>query len=581
MRLQEDDDHVLVSTDAYSLTVERHRPRAALTDGRGVPWTTLSLLASVNRVGAADETLPGTTVTTRQTGCGPQLIMEQPSSSWAGRRIVLDCLEDRLELAIEVRGEGVIEDVQLAGGRAVLPSGACGTFRSSIEAPSLFVPAPSEPIAVVRPSTSAATLTVVGDAEPGRLNGIFSPGPLALALGRRPPVGPTQVPEGEWLALWLRGSVAEANFTGLHYEPVDGGWLLRLPYDGHAVVQGSWRSPTLVISPVDDAWGAVTGLRDDLMDHQLITDEPPQQADWWHRPLFCGWGAQVALAEAGTAAGSLARQDHYDRWMETLDAAGIRPGTIVLDDKWQAEYGLGRPDPEKWPDLTGWIRDRHANDQRVLLWWKAWDPEGIPADECISDPTGRPVAVDPGNPAYRERLTREITHLLDPAEIGADGFKIDFTQRSPSGSSLSDSGPWGIALLHRLLQTIAEAARAVRPDALLITHAVHPWFADVTSMVRLNDVLERDVEGHPVPVEDQLLFRAAVAKAALPGHPIDTDQWPMPDAESWRRYVRSQPTVGVPALYYVDRINECEPLSRQDLDLVRASWREHSWGKHS
>jgi hypothetical protein len=201
----------------------------------------------------------------------------------------------------------------------------------------------------------------------------------------------------------------------------------------------------------------------------------------------------------------------------------------------------------------------------------------VPAEECIRDPRGRPITVDPANPAYRERLTTIVKTLLDPAGLDADGFKIDFTQRGPSGASLTDSGSWGIALLHQLLTIMAEAARSVRPDALLVTHTVHPWFADVSSMIRLNDVLETDLDRAPVPVADQLRFRAAVTRAALPEHPIDTDQWPMPNRREWRSYVEAQAELGVPALYYVDRLDgPGEALTADDHALVARTWAARS-----
>ena len=70
----------------------------------------------------------------------------------------------------------------------------------------------------------------------------------------------------------------------------------------------------------------------------------------------------------------------------------------MIDDKWQATYGGNEPDAAKWPDLRGWIADRHERGQHVLLWWKAWDPEGLPAELCIRRPDGVPVALDPTNP---------------------------------------------------------------------------------------------------------------------------------------------------------------------------------------
>jgi hypothetical protein len=92
-------------------------------------------------------------------------------------------------------------------------------------------------------------------------------------------------------------------------------------------------------------------------------------------------------------------------------------------------------------------------------------------------------------------------------------------------------------------------------------------------MVRLNDILERDPAGAVVPAVDQLVFRHAVATAVLPHHLIDTDQWPITDRAGWWAYVKAQSRLGVPALYYVDRIDRSdEELTADDLALVAQTW---------
>ncbi len=166
------------------------------------------------------------------------------------------------------------------------------------------------------------------------------------------------------------------------------------------------------------------------------------------------------------------------------------PGTIVIDDKWQASYGAAEPDAGAWPDLRGWIADRHARGQRVLLWWKAWDPEGIPVEETVRNAAGAAITTDPSNPSYRRRLERTVGALLGPDGLDADGLKLDFTgrgteRRVPRGARARRA--WGIALLHDLLQTVYRAAKVARPDALIVAHAPNPVFADVADMVRLND----------------------------------------------------------------------------------------------
>src|SRR5699024_4850024 len=477
-------------------------------------------------------------------------------TAWQEAAVVLHATAEQVAVHAQVTGAGALTTAQLLGGAAVLPSGACGQFYSGRPPGQLFAPNPTEPVQWHRPATSSAVLGILGDAHPGRLHAVFSPPPLALALGA----------DDRWLHAWLRCGIDAATFTTWCYDAMDSGFRLELDYDGHTTVDGTFTTPQVVLAPATEDWQVLTASRDDLhAAGHLPRRQPEEGPDWWHEPIFCGWGAQCARARrmserdpaAAVPAADLARQDVYDQLLATLADHDVHPGTVVIDDKWQSAYGTGEVDPAKWPDLRTWIADRHAAGQRVLLWWKAWDPEGLPAQECILDPSGRPVAADPASPAYAHRIRTLMQQLLGPEGLHADGFKIDFSQRAPAGTHLrgTPGAPWGIAGLHALLDLLYRSAKLVRPDALMITHTPNPLFADVTDMVRLNDVLERDPQGGRASVVEQVRTRARIARAALPEHPLDTDQWPMPDLQEWREYTRAQPELGVPALYYAESID--------------------------
>ena len=576
-------------------------PYLTLSDTDGGVWTELSLLTSVHRTDARDEVWAVDVPTVESAPDGAiTIVVPTPSSGWAAHELRIHCTADAVALTVTVCGTGRIGDVVLLGGSGRLPSGAAGEFRSLIEFSSVFVPAPGEPVAFVRPARSAAALGVVGDADPGRLNAIFSPSPLALGFGRQPAAGATVLPGGDWLGLGLRAPVTALTFTTMRYEPLEDGYWLRLSYEGHTSVDGEWTSPAVVLRPAASALGVLEDYRADLEHNGHAPAAPAATPDWWLEPIFCGWGAQCArllhalhdapaphaptTPESGQEenrvvklAPQFARQDVYEEFLARLAEHDIVPGTIVLDDRWQAEYGTATPDLEHWPDLGGWIAERHAAGQRVLLWWKAWDPQGLPLDECILDAGGRPVSADPANPRYLARLRFIVTALLSPTGLDADGFKVDFTQRAPSGESLTGTpGPWGIAALHALLAELHAAAKAAKDDALVICHTVHPSFGDVLDMVRLNDVSKFDATGSRVPVVDQLTMRHAIASRVLPDHVVDTDQWPMPNRDEWLRYAEAQPALGVPALYYVEAIDRSgEPIRARDLDAVAGTWRRY------
>jgi hypothetical protein len=298
---------------------------------------------------------------------------------------------------------------------------------------------------------------------------------------------------------------------------------------------------------------------------------------WWGGPIFCGWGAQCHLSRTGLGhAAALATQERYDGFLAALAAQGLVPATVVIDDKWQSTYGRNEPDLTKWPDLRGWIAARHEQGQHVLLWWKAWDPEGLPEEVCIRRPDGAPVALDPTNPRARALLREVMRELCGSDGLGADGLKIDFTARTPSGHALESHGQgWGIALLHDLLSMVYSGVKAVRPDALVITQTPHPSFADVTDMVRLNDMLRLDDPGplDPAVVVPQMRYRAFVAHASLPDVPVDTDDWCVPDKATWREYLDVKHDLGVPSLYYATHLDlSGEAFEEADYAALRRVW---------
>ena len=133
---------------------------------------------------------------------------------------------------------------------------------------------------------------------------------------------------------------------------------------------------------------------------------------------------------------------------------------------------------------------------------------------------------------------------------------------------------WGLELMRDYLAMVYDSAKAVKSDALVMCHCPHPYLADKLDMIRLNDV------NTGRPVCRQMRHRAAVVRAAMPDRLIDTDNWPMPDKASWLDYVRIQPELGVPSLYYLWHMdNSPEDITDEDLEVVRESWRRWNSGE--
>ena len=542
----------LLERDAYRLTLAQAGRRI---DVSGL--LTLSLLSALDTVAGVDETLEVLPPEVRDDGT---IVVERRSTLWDRAWLELRCLDSGIEVHTCVRGAGDLTTVRLLGGTSAIAAGApLGRMLSGTSLPTLFSPNPEDGAAPLRPASEGAVSGVLGEGEPGRARWLFTPAPLYWALG-----------DGlVWLSVGVVAPVAELRFPEVAWEAVANGFTLRLDYDGQTPVAGEFRAPTLLLTPdVGDPWTGLRRHRDDLVARGAAPESAQrEEPGWWRRPIFCGWGAQCHLeAVGGGLARDYATQERYDAFLARLAEHDVAPGTVVLDDKWQSTYGRNEPDTAKWPDLKAWIAGRHAVGQRVLLWWKAWDPEGLPPELCVRNADGTPVAVDPV--AARDELRAIVHRMLAADGLDADGFKVDFTARTPAGRNLSHrSGTWGIALLHELLRVFYDAAKEAKPDALVITHTPHPSFVDVTDMIRLNDVIGG------VDLVEQMQFRADVVRAACPELPIDTDDWRVPDKQSWRAYLEAKPALGVPALYYATHIDSTgEALDDDDYAALRRVW---------
>jgi hypothetical protein len=567
---------MIVERPSYRLELESQGRFATLRSPSGDHWLTLTLFAAVDCDEAVDETLA---VDTPQVN-GSTIEITRASTIWERAGLTLECGEDSLTIQAWVEGEGSLTDVNLLGGR-YLPStpSANGFFPTGTSFRTLFSSNPGDPAKLVRSAAERAVLGCNGDGALGRGHWFFTPPPLYLALSTDEVDNPEAAVEGGWLGLSIAVPVDQLTFVQAVYVPGDRAFHLVLEHEGHTHVSGRYDAPALVLSPATTTpYVGIRAYRDTLVARgsaPAVLDRVPPE--WWSKPMFCGWGAQCHLSSIGHGpAPSLSTQANYDGFLAALEEHGLLPGTIVIDDKWQETYGQNESDRAKWPDLRAWIADRHERGQHVLLWWKAWDPEGLPEELCIRRPDGVPVAADPTNPRFRA-LLRDVMHeLIGPEGLDADGLKIDFTARTPSGHALSaEGGEWGISLLHRLLSVVYAEVKQSKHDALVITQTPHPSFANVTDMVRLNDMLRLDDPG-PLPVSAvvaQMRYRALVAKAALPEVLIDTDDWTIPDKRTWREYLELKSDLGVQSLYYATHLDlSGEALEKDDYAALRRAW---------
>lgn len=568
------------STERYSLEFADDRPFVYLYDADGHRLGELFVPSSVHSSRGLDDTTSMGAWAVEETETERIYTLEATSSTWERKRYSFHCRPGGFSYGIEVAGEGLLTDVHYFGGfTSACPRWGSGFFHSGHSFDEGFNPEPNVEDATSFSPRGGSVIDLVGAPLPGKRHWFFNPAPFCFAFRS----------EKTWLGIGVSTEAGQYRFTEYRYHGQDG-FYLSLLYEGHTRVSGSYCLPSITFDFSDDPYTALAiGIAG------LPRSQPATRASWWAEPIFCGWGAQCDLAarEHGYAvragdepdalafvatlrhASEYARQDVYEAFLKVLADRDVHPGTVVLDDKWQLSYGGNEVDRTKWPDLPGFIAERHARGQHVLLWLKAWDRDGIPDDECITNAAGVPLTVDPTHPSYERRLRASVRRMLDG--YGGDGFKIDFTHRIPSGPGIRTHGDlWGLELMRHYLGIIHDEAKHVKPDALVMTHTPHPYLADVVDMIRLNDMLDLTHLTHPETgrnIARTLAHRARVAALACPHALIDTDNWPVRDKTVWREYVRLQPEFGVPSLYFVTEVDLTqEPLEEEDYALVRDAW---------
>lgn len=579
--VKETAEAILVSGQGYSLLVSRREPVTELNlNGRRV--ASLQLASGADTLEATDEHTDLGAPELQYASGEITLTWRGKSTLWDAKTVTLNAWADGFSYGYTVEGQGTLDRAYLLRTRSIPsiehnvrlfnpePNSGCVRYTGERCSPDKFC-------IMCYPEKGTAEHNYSGPADFSMIsvgrdryfhdgNWLFTPSPFCYAVEG----------EGNWLSLGIAAEPGEWMFSEL--EHTGGGFGFGLVYDGHVQVDGSWRSPRLVCLTAPDEYEAVQRYCDSLRAWGLTPSRGREPVhDWWLEPIFCGWGEQVSQevheGNPGIAA-DRATQTNYERWLATLEAQGINPGTVVIDDKWQRSYGPNDIDADKWPDLKGFVAGQHSKGRHVLLWLNAWSGQGLPPEECMLDADGESLRVDPGNPAFRGRFAAQVHYLL--SEVGADGFKIDFTHLIPRGRApQSACGLWGLELMRQWFELISDAAREAKPEAMLIAHAANPYLADVVDVLRLNDIV--GLADPLASVLPDMRHRARIARAASPYWLLDADNWPCSSRPQWREYVGTQASgeLGIPSLYHAERLGwgpTDEALDEEDYGIIREAW---------
>ncbi len=375
-----------------------------------------------------------------------------------------------------------------------------------------------------------------------------------------------------WFGIGLFANKGEHNFDRFVYEKY---FNFTLPLDNRLNVNGEYTLPGIWGGYGSDAFEVLSAYSKWYFDSGIAVRHSDYEKDpkWWKGPIFCGWGEQQKLArERGCRGAEMATQENYEKMTETLFKNGINPKIVIIDAKWQTGMGNLEVDTNKWHDMRGFVDRLHAKGIKVLLWIKSWDCEGVPKTECI-DSLCNPVAQDPTNPDFIERTRRNIYKLLSADEgcFNCDGFKIDFINCTPKGEILRayDGKSYGVELIRKWLELVYTSAKAAKSDALINASCAHPYTADVCDQIRLHDY-----QGALRSSVEVMTFRTKIARAIYGNITCDTDSGGTVSHRDFLRYIKAQPKIGVPDLYFVTE-SFGTPMNAEDYAVIRDVWNKY------
>ena len=507
---------------------------------------------------------------------GFEISVTAASDVWKNRRFVWKLLPDHIEFQQFATGQGRL------GRCYFLSSGVSNRWDNgstpghlwdtTVYADRYFSPSPNHAnqfeFNIAMPQTLGFSYERYPSSEedfrPERLTGLFAPPPLFLAFHM----------DHSWTGIGIGTEPGRYQFPALEYTGSRyAGASFYVDYMGYVAIDGEFASPALSIHFGTDPIETLTHYTQWLDRKGFSTKAVNSDVLWHHLPIFCGWAEQtVESVPNGIAPNTLSTQENYETWLAALEKRDLPIGTVVIDDKWQSRYGTFEIDQAKWPDLKAFVAAQHAKGRHVLLWVPLAHPEGLPSDLCVMA-QGKCVVANVGAPEYEAYLRPRIRHLVD--EVGIDGFKEDWVD-APAVPGLSLAGSaFGIEFVRRFQWILWSEAHKWKPDAMVETQTPNAIFRESSDLIRLNDIwyATRDVP-------DILRTRAAIAHASG-WSLVDTDNASSTTLRDWWSYMQAQPSIGIPALYFVTRTESTQesPSDGQWADLARI-WKDYVQSLH-
>lgn len=547
---------ILLSTPVYTVSLSEEEGNASLfIDVEGARIFRLPLVSGLSSPDREEELSSVSWKPLIDEKEARVLEVSAKSSIWKTRRFIWKFFPDHLEFQQFATGKGAVQRCyffangtsgSIKGRMPLLVNGNSTVYADKYFSPRANLADEFEyPVGFPQSLGTASEIARPGSYDAFWMNPLYTPPPLQLSYHHA----------GKWVGVGLGAHPGEYQFNGLEYSGAlyaGASWWVN--YQGRRSLDSNpFTSPVIALHFAHSAADTLRAYVNWMDQNRFSTQHSNPIARWHRLPIFCGWAEQTVEAkERGIAPRDYSTQANYEAWIAALEKRGIPFGTVVIDDKWQKQYGSFEVDEKKWPDMKGFIDRQHAAGRHVLLWVPALQSEGL-APELTVKILGQPVAADITNPKYEEMMRAQVKHLVH--DLGVDGFKEDWINGMPDFSAAQQTEPvFGIEFVRRFQAVLYNEAHTWKKDAMVETQTPNPLMRESSDVLRLNDIWFGSRDLRRVMTQ-----RAEIAWIA--GWPlVDTDNAGSTNLAEWHDYLQFQPQLGIPALYFVNKTESTKEM---------------------
>jgi len=252
-------------------------------------------------------------------------------------------------------------------------------------------------------------------------------------------------------------------------------------------------------------------------------------------PQFNTWGAQVA---ANRSSGSF-DEPFLESVYQGMRAAGMKPGMIVLDDKWEGEYGLLEHSAERFPDFAKTLARFRADGLRVGMWaafMRCENPSrlGLTVDHMLHEPGGKPVFIGPRPGGYYlfDVSQPEVQRLLSTLakkyvrRYKPDLVKFDFGYELPaiSAAAPKDTRWAGERLLQKGLDVVVRSMKEEKPDLVIMYYCLSPLFTEYFDLHSPDDMFLASGE-YDIEANRRFYFSSLLGELGIPTYGSSGYDW--------------------------------------------------------